>query len=139
MVMIYFSGSEKETFSIGQDLAGKIVAGDIFLVEGGLGVGKSVLVRGMAKGLGVDEAMPSPSFTLVNEYAGRFPVYHFDFYRINDPFELYELGFEDYVYSKGVSFIEWPSRGRELMPSNAVKINMTIVDGKRRIEVLWTR
>lgn len=137
--MIYLSNSEKETFMLGLKLSEKIKPGDIFLIEGALGVGKSVLVRGFAKGLGVDESMPSPSFTLVNEYQGKYPIYHFDFYRISDPFELYELGFEDYIYSQGISFIEWPSKGENLMPTEAIKVNIAIIDGKRQIEILWTR
>jgi tRNA threonylcarbamoyladenosine biosynthesis protein TsaE len=138
--MIYFSNSEKETFSLGVKLSEKVKPGDIFLIEGALGVGKSVLIRGFAKGLGVEESIPSPSFTLVNEYQGKYPIYHFDFYRINDPFELYELGFEDYIYSQGISFIEWPSKGEDLMPTEAIKVNIAITDdGKRQIEILWTR
>ena len=104
--MKFYSKSEKETFEFAKSIANRVKAGDIFLIKGPLGAGKSVFIRGISRGLGVNEPMPSPSFTIVNEYKGIFTIYHFDFYRINTPFELYEIGFEDYIYSNGVSFIE---------------------------------
>ena len=137
--MIFYSKSERETFIFAKKIANKVKLGDIFLIEGALGVGKSVFVRGIASGLGVNEPMPSPSFTIVNEYKGKFPVYHFDFYRINEPFELYEIGFEDYIYSNGVSFIEWPAKGGELVPVNAIKVKMKIVGEEREIKIQWNR
>jgi tRNA threonylcarbamoyladenosine biosynthesis protein TsaE len=137
--MKYESHSEDDTFNYAKSLAGKVEPGDIFLLEGGLGAGKSVFVRGMAKGLGIEEYIPSPTFTLINIYNGKYTVYHFDLYRINDPFELFEIGFEDYIYSKGVSFIEWASKAGELIPDNAVRVNIEIKDGKREIGIDWTR
>lgn len=142
--MTYNSNSEDDTYKVGRELAGKVKPGDVFLVEGTLGAGKSVLIRGIAAGLGVDENMPSPTFTLVNEYATsrEVPLYHFDFYRLDDPFELYEIGFEDYVYSRGISFIEWPSKGGELIPEQAIRIEVNIVDEEgqeREIKIEWNR
>jgi tRNA threonylcarbamoyladenosine biosynthesis protein TsaE len=138
-IMVFYSKTEQETFNYAKSLADKVQAGDIFLIDGDLGVGKSVFVRGLAKGLGVDEAMPSPSFTIVNEYQGKFPVFHFDFYRINDPVELYEIGFEDYIYSNGISFIEWPSKASHLVPVNVNQVKIKIVGKNREINIIWTR
>ena len=135
--MVFLSNSENETFQFARSLADKIKAGDVFLIEGPLGAGKSVFVRGISSGLGITEPMPSPTFTIVNEYKTKFTVYHFDFYRINDPFELYEIGFEDYIYSDGVSFIEWPSKGKILLPEKAIKVNIEIKNDAREIKILW--
>ena len=135
--MTFHSRSEKETYDIAFGLAKKINKGDILLLEGELGAGKSVFARGLAKGLGVDEAMPSPTFTIVNEYQGNLTVYHFDFYRINDPFELYEIGFEEYLYSGGVSIIEWPSKAGNMLPGRAVKVEIKIKNSEREITIQW--
>jgi len=106
--MITFkSTSPLETFNIGFNLSKEIKSGDIIGLEGSLGSGKSVLIRGVLSGLGVSEVIPSPTFTLVNEYVAKFNIFHFDLYRLNNPYELYEIGFEEYVYSSDVSIIDW--------------------------------
>ena len=137
--MIYYSKSEEDTYNFAKTLADRVKEGDIFLIEGELGTGKSVFVRGLARALGVSEAMPSPTFTIVNEYKAKHLIYHFDFYRINDPFELYEIGFEDYIYSKGISFVEWPSKCGDLLPKNAIKININFKGDGREIIIEWTK
>lgn len=135
--MKFNSKSEKETFEFAKSISGRINPGDIFFIEGPLGVGKSVFIRGVARGLGVLESMPSPTFTIVNEYKGKYPIYHFDFYRINDPIELYEIGFEDYIYSNGVSFIEWASKAGSLLPIKAIKVNINFKNNGREIKINW--
>jgi tRNA threonylcarbamoyladenosine biosynthesis protein TsaE len=135
--MTFISKSEKETFEFAKKLSDKITPGTIFLVEGRLGVGKSVFIRGVARGLGVIDPMPSPTFTIVNEYKGKFPIYHFDFYRINDPFELYEIGFEDYLYSDGVCFIEWPSKAGDLIPVKSIKVKIDFKNNERQVDIKW--
>lgn len=135
--MIFISSSEKETIEFAKSLAGKIKPGNIFLVEGSLGVGKSVFIRGVARGLGVIDSMPSPTFTIVNEYKGKYPIYHFDFYRINDPIELYEIGLEEYLYSDGVCFIEWPSKAGELLPKDTINVKIGFINNKRKVEIKW--
>jgi len=137
--MIFYSKSEEETFTIAKSLSSKVREKDVFLISGPLGAGKSVFVRGMASGLGIDEAMPSPTFTIVNEYKGKFNVLHFDFYRLNDPFELYEIGFEDYVYSNNVSFIEWPEKGGDMVFENSIKVEIKILENEREISIEWNR
>jgi len=132
--------SEQETFESAKNITKDIISGDVFLLEGPLGAGKSVFTRGILAGLGVSESVPSPTFTLVNEYSGTFPIYHFDLYRINNPFELYEIGFEDYIYGQGVSLVEWASKGGDLMPENAIIVDIKITsDDQREITIQWNR
>ncbi len=137
MEEIFFSSSPEETENIGKMIAKKACPGDIFLFEGSLGAGKSVLIRGMAQELGITEPLLSPTFTLVNEYLGKVKFYHFDLYRLDEPFELYEIGFEEYIYSDGISCIEWASKCGELLPEKSIKINITLEDEKRKITVVW--
>lgn len=137
MEEVFFSSSPEETEIIGQSIAKRAKPGDIFLLEGTLGIGKSVLIRGMAKELGITESLLSPTFTLVNEYEGKVKFYHFDLYRLDEPFELYEIGFEEYVYSDGISCIEWASKCGDLLPSEGIKITIVLEGEKRKISVLW--
>jgi tRNA threonylcarbamoyladenosine biosynthesis protein TsaE len=137
--MKFISRSEKETFQYAKSLSEKIKPGNVFLIQGSLGAGKSVFIRGAARGLGVLDPMPSPTFTIVNEYIGKYPVYHFDFYRINDPVELFEIGFEDYIYSDGISFIEWPSKAGNLIPDKCINVNIDFKNNERVINIQWKK
>jgi len=111
--------SEKETFELGQRLGEQALPGDVFTLEGDLGVGKTIFTKGFAKGLSIDEPISSPTFTIVQIYeSGRLPFYHFDVYRIGDVEEMDEIGFEDYVYGDGVSMIEWANLIEEILPDN---------------------
>lgn len=106
-----------ETFKMGQELGAQAVAGEVYCLLGDLGVGKTVFTQGFAKGLGIDEPVSSPTFTILQEYEeGRLPFYHFDVYRIADPEEMDEIGFEDYIYGSGVCLIEWANLIAELLP-----------------------
>ena len=106
--MIFETNNEKETFQIGKELGEKAQPGQIFCLNGDLGVGKTVFTKGFAKGLEIEEEVNSPTFTIVQVYdEGRMPLYHFDVYRIGDPEEMYEIGFEDYFYGQGVCLVEW--------------------------------
>ena len=116
--------SEAQTLAFGEKLGRDAVCGDIFLLEGDLGVGKTVLAKGFARGLGIDEPVVSPTFTIVHEYEGRLPLYHFDVYRIGDPDEMLDIGFDEYLYGEGVCLIEWPSQVEELLPETAVRITI---------------
>ncbi|MBR6228286.1 MAG: tRNA (adenosine(37)-N6)-threonylcarbamoyltransferase complex ATPase subunit type 1 TsaE [Eubacterium sp.] len=115
---------EGETLALGERLGQKAEKGDIFLLEGDLGVGKTVLAKGVAAGLGITEPVTSPTFTIIHEYEGRLPLYHFDVYRIGDPDEMYDIGFEEYLYGEGVCLIEWPSMVEELLPEKAIRITI---------------
>ncbi len=105
------STSASQTHRLGALLGGLLQAGDVVLLEGPLGAGKTALTQGIGAGLGVRETINSPTFTLLKEYMGRLPLYHFDLYRIEDPEELFALGFEDYFGGEGICVVEWADRG----------------------------
>ena len=123
--MIFESFSADDTAKIGEGLAKNAKPGDIFCLAGNLGAGKTVLAGGFAKGLGIDCDITSPTFTILNEYhEGRLPLYHFDLYRLNDPGELFGIGYEEYFYSDGVTLVEWPERAKGLIPHDAIFISI---------------
>lgn len=105
------SHSPEETRRFGERLAGVLQAGDVLLLLGNLGAGKSELTRGIARGLGIHQPVTSPSFTILNVYDdGRLPLYHFDWYRLQSVDELYEMGMEEYLGGDGVAVVEWPGQ-----------------------------
>lgn len=121
--MIYETNSEKETYELGKRLGEKARAGEIVCLNGDLGVGKTVFTKGFAKGLQIKEEVNSPTFTIIQVYDdGRLPLYHFDVYRIGNPEEMYEIGFEDYFYGEGICLIEWSNLIEELIPENATQV-----------------
>ena len=123
--MIYETNSEKETFELGKNLGEQAKAGQIFCLNGDLGVGKTVFTQGFAKGLGIEENVNSPTFTIIQVYEeGRIPLYHFDVYRIGDPEEMYEIGYEEYFFGEGVCLIEWSKLIYELIPEEAINIEI---------------
>ncbi len=122
--MIYKSNSVKETQNIAKAFAKELKEGDVICLYGDLGVGKTAFVQGLAKGLGVEDYIQSPTFTIVNCYDGKLPLYHFDVYRIADCDEMYEIGYEEYVYGDGISVIEWPELIADILPN--VRFDITI-------------
>ncbi len=109
--------SAEETFALGEKIGRAAKAGDVFTLNGDLGVGKTVLTQGVAKGLGITEPVNSPTFTILQVYEeGRLPFYHFDVYRIGDVEEMDEIGYEDYFYGQGVTMIEWAQLIPEILP-----------------------
>ena len=124
-MLAWFSHSEEQTYKIGKWIGENAKPGDIILLYGDLGSGKTVLSKGIAHGAGVSGVVTSPTFTLMNVYMGRLPVYHFDIYRINDPEELFDLDYEDYFYGNGVSIVEWPDKLGFLLPKEFLKITIT--------------
>lgn len=119
----YISHSADETEALGRHLASQAVPGQVFTLIGDLGVGKTVFTQGFAVGLGIDEAICSPTFTIVQVYdSGRLPFYHFDVYRIGDVEEMDEIGYEDYVYGEGVSLIEWANLIEEILPDLYIRV-----------------
>ena len=117
------SSGEEETRSLGERLGKQLRKGDIVLLSGELGAGKTCLTQGIGRGLSCDGQVNSPSFVLMNEYAGRETLYHVDLYRIEDVEELDELGLWDYA-EKGVLVIEWPERGAELLPGDGLVVEL---------------
>ena len=123
--MIIESNNEKETYNLGYRFGKHAKAGQVFTLTGDLGVGKTVFTKGLAAGLGIIEPVSSPTFTIVQVYEeGRLPFYHFDVYRIGDAEEMDEIGFEDYIYSGGVSLIEWADLIEELLPKHYTEVKI---------------
>lgn len=137
--MEYISTSCGETQKIASEFAKTLKAGDTVCMYGDLGAGKTAFVQGMAKGLEIEEPITSPTFTIVNEYSGTLPLYHFDVYRIADSDEMYEIGYEEYVYGDGISVIEWAELIEDILPDNrfAVTILKDMSKGEdyRKIEI----
>lgn len=121
--MILESYSEKETYEFGKALGEAVKPGQICTLIGDLGVGKTVFTQGLADGLGIKDAVNSPTFTIVQIYEeGRLPLYHFDVYRIGDVEEMEEIGYEDYFYGEGVCLIEWANLIEEILPEHLTQI-----------------
>lgn len=121
--MVIETNSPEETFRVGKELGEKAYVGQVFTLTGDLGVGKTVFTQGLAKGLGIEETVNSPTFTIIQEYdSGRLPFYHFDVYRIGDVEEMEEVGFDDYVMGDGVSLIEWADLISEILPEKRTEI-----------------
>ncbi|WP_230398864.1 tRNA (adenosine(37)-N6)-threonylcarbamoyltransferase complex ATPase subunit type 1 TsaE [Novisyntrophococcus fermenticellae] len=115
--------SAAETSALGQRLGEQALPGQIYTLTGDLGVGKTVLTQGLAKGLGITEPVSSPTFTIVQVYEdGRLPFYHFDVYRIGDIEEMEEIGYDDYFFGQGVTMIEWANLIEELLPENIISV-----------------
>ena len=124
-IMIVESKSEKETYNLGYEMGNKATAGQVFTLIGDLGVGKTIFTKGLAAGLGVEESVSSPTFTIVQIYEeGRLPFYHFDVYRIGDIEEMDEIGYEDYFYGDGLTMIEWANLIEEILPSKRKEITI---------------
>lgn len=123
--MVIESKSPEETFQLGMELARNAVPGQVFTLTGDLGVGKTVFTQGFAKGLGIEEPVSSPTFTIVQVYeSGRLPFYHFDVYRIGDVEEMDEIGFDDYVMGDGVSLIEWANLIEKILPEHRFEVTI---------------
>ncbi len=123
--MEYNSYSPEDTFNIAMEIGMRAKAGDVFCLNGDLGVGKTLFSQGFAKGLGIQESVNSPTFTIVQEYDdGRLPLYHFDVYRIDDPEEMEEVGFSDMVYGEGVCLIEWANLIEDILPESYTTITI---------------
>ena len=123
--MVIESKSPEETFQLGMELARNAVPGQVFTLTGDLGVGKTVFTQGFEKGLGIEEPVSSPTFTIVQVYeSGRLPFYHFDVYRIGDVEEMDEIGFDDYVMGDGVSLIEWANLIEEILPGHRFEVTI---------------
>ena len=115
----------EETFALGRSIGEKAKPGDIYLLSGDLGVGKTVFTQGVAAGLGITEPVNSPTFTILQEYTeGRLPFYHFDVHRIEDVEEMEESGYDDYFFGGGVCMVEWAELIREILPDNCISVTI---------------
>ena len=123
--MVYETFSRDDTFELGRKIGSVVKPGDIICLDGNLGVGKTVFAQGVAAGLMIDEDICSPTFTLIQEYTtGRIPLYHFDVYRISGPWDMEDIGYEDYFYGEGVCLVEWGSMIKNLFPPDTVFITI---------------
>jgi len=130
-----------ETTQLGIKLGKLLKAGDIVCLTGDLGTGKTHITKGIAKGLGIYENITSPTFTIVNEYEGKeLKLNHFDVYRVNDPDEIYAIGFDDYIFSDAVSIIEWANYIEEILPKDLlhIKIEKDLIKGEDYRKIILT-
>ncbi len=124
-ITVIESFSAEETHALGMKMGQEAKPGDVYTLVGDLGVGKTVLTQGIAEGLGIAEAICSPTFTIVQVYEeGRMPFYHFDVYRIGDIEEMDEIGYEDYFYGEGLTMIEWANLIEEILPEKRKEITI---------------
>ena len=128
----FTSRSPEQTQQLGRRLGELSQSGDVFLLTGNLGSGKTCLTQGIAWGLGVKEYAFSPSFVLIREYSGRLPLYHVDFYRLDHIQEIADLGLDEYLYGKGVCVVEWADKGIQLMPEQRLLINLSYLSDTER-------
>lgn len=127
------TASPEETRAVGRVLGEQARAGDVFLLTGPLGAGKTCLTQGIAWGLGVVEYARSPTFVIMTRYRGRLTMYHFDLYRINDPLEAWDLGLDEQLFGDGVSVVEWADRAEEVFPENCLWLHLDYAaDGEGR-------
>ncbi|MBE5795517.1 MAG: tRNA (adenosine(37)-N6)-threonylcarbamoyltransferase complex ATPase subunit type 1 TsaE [Clostridiales bacterium] len=132
--MRFISHSVAQTQQLGGILAKQLQPGDVLLMLGDMGVGKSEFTRGLARGLGITGYVTSPTFTILQVHEeGRMPLYHFDWYRLSDVEELYELSMDEYLYGDGVSVIEWPSRAEEAIPESYLQVELIPVGDEERV------
>jgi tRNA threonylcarbamoyladenosine biosynthesis protein TsaE len=134
------SNSVNTTIKYGREFAKSLNIGDVVCLEGDLGAGKTHFVKGVTSYFGInEEKVNSPTFTLINEYSGDIPIYHFDCYRIKSFYEAIEIGIEEYLYGDGVSIIEWPSKIKDLIPDNAIKIEIKHTGASERSILISNR
>lgn len=136
--MKYISNSEKDTYKLAKRFEEKLHGGEIVVLNGDLGAGKTTFTKGLCKALGVTENVTSPTFTLMNIYkSGRLNLYHFDMYRIEDESEALELGLDEFFNSNGVCMVEWADNIRKMIPKNHITINITkLSENSREFEIL---
>ncbi len=132
--MVIITKSEKETIMVGEEIAGHLKPGDIVALSGDLGAGKTTLVKGIAKGLGVRNYryVNSPSFTIVKEYKGKVPLFHFDVYRLNSLKDIEDIGYEDYLARDGVVVIEWSNKMTRILPKRHLDVSLKIAGRSKR-------
>jgi tRNA threonylcarbamoyladenosine biosynthesis protein TsaE len=124
--------SDEETLLAGEEFSKTLKEGDVVALNGDLGAGKTVFVKGIAKGLHIEDIVTSPTFTILREYKGALPLYHFDVYRISDPDEMFEIGFSEYLDGGGVSVIEWAEKVKEWLPCRRIDVLIKKIGNNKR-------
>lgn len=127
----FITKNSEETAELAKNIAKKCKKGDVLLLFGDLGAGKTVFSKGFVSAFSGAQ-VTSPTFTIVNTYEGKIPIFHFDLYRINDADELYMIGIEEYLYGDGITLVEWPERAMEVFPKSAKRVTIKKLDDTRR-------
>jgi tRNA threonylcarbamoyladenosine biosynthesis protein TsaE len=130
------TNSAEETTYIGEQLGRLLIKGSIVCLSGDLGAGKTAFTQGIAKGMGVEDYVTSPTYTIINEYQGRLPLYHFDVYRLNDVEEMYELGYEEYFFGDGAVVVEWADIVRDIIPAERLWITILRAKDENSREII---
>lgn len=135
-IKTFVSNSPEETIRFASQWGAKLAAGSVVVLSGNLGSGKTIFVKGAAKGAGVKETVTSPTFVFVNVYRGKIPVYHLDLYRVDSPKQADSIGYEEYFDAGGIVFMEWGERVKPALPSKAIRISFEVLgEEKRRITI----
>ncbi|MBQ0017389.1 MAG: tRNA (adenosine(37)-N6)-threonylcarbamoyltransferase complex ATPase subunit type 1 TsaE [Clostridiales bacterium] len=136
--MKYITRNEEETFSLASEFEKTLKGGEVVVLNGELGAGKTTFTKGLCKALNITENITSPTFTLMNVYkSGRLPLYHFDMYRIEDESEANELGLQEFFNSNAVCMIEWAENIKNMLPKKVITINITkLGDNEREFEII---
>ncbi len=135
---VVITRSPEETREFAREFAFPLLVGDVIALVGELGSGKTTFVQGLANGLNIKENVSSPTYKIINEFSGRLPLYHIDFYRIKEPVDILNIGFEHYIYGEGVTVIEWADRFPELIPDNVMNVTFLMKKNNpdlRKIEI----
>ncbi|WP_120168834.1 tRNA (adenosine(37)-N6)-threonylcarbamoyltransferase complex ATPase subunit type 1 TsaE [Thermohalobacter berrensis] len=130
------TNSPEETKEFGYKLGTLLKGGDILCLSGDLGAGKTTLTQAIAEGMGIEDYITSPTFTIINEYEGKLPLYHFDVYRLEGPEAMDDLGYEEYFYSNGVCIIEWANLIEEILPEERINITIKRGNGENKREII---
>mgnify|MGYP004518670655 FL=1 len=131
--MRYISKSAEETEAIGTELGSKLKKGQVVSLRGSLGAGKTVFAKGIARSLGINESIVSPTFTLVQEYDGAEKLYHLDIYRLSGEDEFESMGGEEFLYPDGITLIEWSEKIEDMLPDDTLFVNIEIEDNQDRV------
>jgi len=130
------SHSAQDTIKLGEKLGNLLFEPEIILLRGNLGSGKTVFTKGIARGLDIQASVNSPSYTLIKEYKGRMSLYHMDLYRLDEKRDLYDIGFEEYLYSEGIVIIEWPELALDVLPERYITVVIKIKgESEREIKI----
>ena len=133
MKKTFTTNNPEETKCLGEKTGRFLKEGDVVALIGNLGVGKTVIANGLCAGLGVNEDyITSPTYTIINQYDGKIPVYHIDLYRLNDSKELYNLGWDEYIYGNGACIIEWADKAGERLPEEYLMVNIEVIGQEKR-------
>ena len=133
MEKAFTTNNPEETMRLGRKIGKLLKQGDVVALIGNLGAGKTVIANGLCRGIGVKESyITSPTYTIINQYDGRIPVYHIDLYRLNDSKELYNLGWDEYIYGNGTCIIEWADKAGEMLPEEYLMVNIEVTGKDKR-------